>query len=283
MARQEEVTAWILRSDERLDLRVQELSWIKSVFPGWQDLQVSISAFGEHFVGRGSDREVNTALGKAVCEAVERATCYSYGILSLGVAGHVSLELAQKNARLEYVERFCFSRQIAERISLEPISQDAAVTKRYESLGIEIGFFLLASPTETPVVLCLASGENADPAFGGILGLGAATNLKVARQKALMETLRSLEFHLLTKRQSLSREDFQRIEHPQAQERQALLRDRHYFTQLMASLNQPRPIDLKMPEGRFEALALDNFFKDCPLVFTRYSTSLPLTQPEFLA
>ncbi len=283
MARQETLTAWILLNDVRLDLRVQELSWIKSVFPGWHDLQVSISAFGEQFTGRGSDLDANTALGKAVCEAVERATCFSHGISSLGVAGHLSLELATANARLEYVERFCFSRQVEGGFALVPLSSPAPIRERYAQRGIAVAFHRLASPEETPVVLCLASGEKADPSFGGILGLGAAENAGAACQKALVECLRSLEFYLHTKPAPLSLEGFRKIEQPHAQDRQALLRDGDYYHQLMARLIKSPPPDFKIPEGRFDQLAVDSVFSGCPLVFARYSTPAPLVQPEFLA
>lgn len=281
MARQEEVTAWILRNDERFDLRVQELSWIKPIFPGWHDIQVSISIFGERFFGRGSDREINTAFGKAVCEAVERATCFKHGISSVGVAGHVDLALARENARLEYIERFCFSRQIEKGLALEPLSTNENLSQRYASLGVEVGFYLLASPVETVVVLCLADGKRAEPSFGGVLGLGAAADLNAARQKALMEALRSLEFYLHGKPPAISREAFQKIERPRSLDRQALLRDRDYFSGLLASLQEPM-MNFHIPEGRFEELKLDRAFGDCPLVFVRYSTPTPVIQPEFL-
>lgn len=283
MAHQETLTGWILRNDERLDLRVQELSWIKSAFPGWHDLQVSISAFGEHFIGRGSDSEANTALGKAVCEAVERATCFSHGISSLGVAGHFDLKMAEENARLEYVERFCFAHQILEGIVLEPIHAVIPLAELYERIGVKIGLYLLTSPMDTPAVLCLAIGEKAEPSFGGIVGLGADSRLEVAKQKALMECLRSLEFYLHKKPVSLNREDFQKIELPRSQDRQALLRDKDYFRRLIGRLENTPPIDFKIPEGKIDRLAVDSFFIGCPLVFARYSTSTSLTQPEFLA
>ncbi|MGE3263345.1 MAG: YcaO-like family protein [Bacteriovoracia bacterium] len=283
MAHQAQLTEWILRNDERLNLQVQELSWIKSIFPNWYDLQASISVFGERFIGRGSDSDAHTALGKAVCEAVERATCFRHGISSLGVAGHLSLELAQANARLEYIERFCMSRQVEERIFLAKLSDSKAICERNEKRGVAVRFYRLASPEKTPVVLCLANGENADPPFGGILGLGAALSEGAAYEKALLECLRNLEFYFHAKPASLASADFQKIAKPKAQDRQALLRDLTYFRQLMASLDQPAPVGLTVPEGKFEGLSLDAAFGDCPLVFTRYSASVPLAQPEFLA
>lgn len=261
---------------------MQELSWIKSAFPGWHDLQVSISAFGERFTGRGSAPDGNTALGKAVCEAVERATCFSHGISSLGVAGHFDPKAAEENARLEYIERFCFSRQIEGGFALAPLPPPAAIRERYAQHGVELAFHRLASPEDTPVVLCLANGEKAAPSFGGILGLGAASNAGGASQKALIECLRSLEFYLHTKPASLSHADFKKLEDPQAQDRQALLRDGEYFRKLMACLTQS-PSDFKIPEGRFDQLAVDSVFLGCPLVFARYSTPMLLVQPEFLA
>lgn len=283
MASQETLTAWILRNDQRLDLRVQELSWIKSALPGWHDLQISIAAFGERFVGRGSDPDANTALGKAVCEAIERAICFSHEISSLGVAGHFDLKLAEENARLEYFERFCFSHQIWNGVVLEPIPATIPLAERYERIGVELGFYHLISPVDTFAVLCLAIGEQAEPPFGGIVGLGAASRIEASKQKALMECLRSLEFYLHTKPASLSREDFQKLKEPRSQDRQALLRHGDYFRRLMSRLENMPSKDFKIPEGKIDQLAVDSFFVGCPLVFARYSTSVPLTQPEFLA
>ena len=253
------------------------------MFPSWHDLQVSISSFGKRFVGRGSDPDANTALGKAVCEAVERATCFRHGISSLGVAGHLSMELAKANARLEYVERFCFGRQISDGFKPEDLPPPDRIRERYEQRGIALALRRLVSPKETPVVLCLASGERATPSFGGILGLGAASSIEAASQKALMECLRSLEFYLHATPASLSYEKFRMIESPQAQDRQALLRDCVYFQTLMACLNRKAPGTLKVMEGKFESLSVDSVFAGCPLTFVRYSTPTPLIQPEFLA
>lgn len=282
MARQEKLTAWILQNATRFDLRVQELSWIKAVFPGWNDLQVSISVFGEKFVGRGSHPDANTALGKAVCEAVERATCFRHGISSLGVAGHITEELAQENARLEYVERFCFANQISHGIALDPLLINPVIGMRYARLGVELVPYRLFSPPGVSVVLCIAIGKNAESVFGGILGLGAATSLETAQEKALLECLRSLEFYLHTKSPAIRHEDFLKIEHPTSQDRQALLRDTAYFENLMASLKRTGS-EISVPSGTFHQLRLDHAFGDCPLVFVRYATEAAFSQPEFLA
>ncbi len=283
MARQEKLTTWILKNDERLDLRVQELSWITNIFPGWHDLQVSISVSGEKFVGRGSDRNSNVALGKAVCEAVERSVCFHHGISSLGVAGHLNAELAGENARLEWIERTSFSYQIENKIHLEPLAHaESDIFKHYNARGVSIGFFRIVSPENHFVVLCLAQGGRAHPIFGGILGLGASLNINTAKQKALLECLRSLEFFLHTKPTSLSEEEFRKIEKPKAQDRQALFRDPVYFRRLVTSLSQPQRV-VDLPEGKFHSLALDRTLEDCPLVFMRYSSETENHQPEFLA
>lgn len=283
MAYQTALTDWILRNDERFDLRVQELTWIRNVFPGWYDLQVSISVFGEKFLGRGSDKNSNVALGKAFCEAVERSVCFRHGISSLGVAGHWKGELAGENARLEWIERASFAHQIENRLALEPIAHtEPEVLDRYRAIGIAIDFFRIVSPVNTPVVLCLADGAQATPTFGGIMGLGASADLEAAKRKALFECLRSLEFFLHTKSASLGEEEFRRIEKPTAQDRQALIRDLDYFRLLRASLSHP-PQAVRLPEGKLQLLALDPAFKGCPLIFMRYAAASEILQPEFLA
>ncbi|MBX3034577.1 MAG: YcaO-like family protein [Bdellovibrionaceae bacterium] len=283
MASQKTLTAWILQNDVRLDLQVQTLSWINPIFPQWYDLKVSISALGERFTGHGADPNADTALGKAVCEAVERATCFSYGISSLGVAGHFDPQLAEANARLEYVERLCFSRQISEGFVLKEIPGIDFFPGHHGYHGVDLRFYGLASPSDTSVVLCLATGLLAQPSFGGIMGLGASTELESARRKAFVECLRSLAFYFQAKPKSLSYENFQAIEAPHSLDRQALFRDTDYFRQILNHLSKAAPSALQIPKGKFESLSLDSVFGRCPLVFYRYSTPTSFVQPEFLA
>lgn len=283
MASQKTLTAWILQNDVRLDLQVQALSWIKPIFPRWHDLKVSISAFGERFTGHGADPDGDTALGKAVCEAVERATCFRHGIPSLGVAGHFEPKLAEANARFEYVERLCFSRQISEGFALKAVPRVAFFPGHHGYHGVDLRFYSLVSPPNTSVVLCLATGLSAEPSFGGIMGLGASTDSESAQQKAFIECLRSLAFYFQAKPRSLSYESFQEIEAPCSLDRQALFRDIDYFRKIWNRLSNAAPSDLQIPEGKFEPLAFDSTFARCPLVFTRYSTPALFAQPEFLA
>src|SRR5665213_2139762 len=120
MANQETLTKWLLSHQHELDLRVSDCSWIRNVFPGWHDLDVSVTIAGKRFNGRGSSHDGDTALCKAFCESVERFVCSSYGISSHGVAGHVLAEEAKANARLEYIERRSLAHQAANHAELVP-------------------------------------------------------------------------------------------------------------------------------------------------------------------
>jgi ribosomal protein S12 methylthiotransferase accessory factor YcaO len=92
MARQSEVTEWILKNQNALDLQVTKLTWIDQALPGYVDIAVRLRVGTQQTEGRGTDRSEEVALGKAVCEAIERVFCIERGISSTGLAGHLSAD-----------------------------------------------------------------------------------------------------------------------------------------------------------------------------------------------
>lgn len=272
MANQETLTNWLLAHQDQLDLRVKNCTWIGSVFPGWHDLDVSITIAGQRFNGRGSSSDGDIALCKGFCEAVERFVCSSYEIRSHGVAGHYSPDQAKENARLEYVERRSMAHQVEIRAELPPIPMPEIVQNRYRELGIKVDLFAVNTTPGASVAFCVASGLESEKKFGGILGLGAHTDSKYAAEKAIIECLRNLEAYIQDPMPPLSITEFKKIERPTGLQKQALLRDALYFKNLMASFNQNLRRAPDIAAGAFEELEIrDPVMKSCPLRFFRFT------------
>ncbi len=275
MVNQKTLTNWILDNRAALDIHVKECLWIRTVFPGWYDLDVTLSVSDQKFSGRGSDRNADIALAKAFCEAVERSVCFSHGISSLGVAGHFLADQAMANARLEYVERKTIFEHVSHKLSLNSLSVNSHILNKYAQHGVRVELFKLFS-LGTNVILCVANGLECTTTFGGILGLGASLEVEAAKQKALLECLRNVEAFLLAPSKSLSYEEFRSIPTPNGFDRQALFKDKKYFTDLMDSLTHAEQAPGLSCIGGFEQLNIrDDILSTCPLQFFRFIPSDP--------
>lgn len=106
MALQEDLTAWITRSADQIDLQLVELTWINEWLPGYTAIAADLMIEGAHYQGHGSAEEVNVAVSKAVVEAIERSVKVAVGIgTTSGLAGHISRHDASNAALRELVER----------------------------------------------------------------------------------------------------------------------------------------------------------------------------------
>jgi hypothetical protein len=271
MANQSELTNWLLAKQSELDLRVTECTWIGDVFPGWHDLDLSVSIAGRRFNGRGSSTDGDTALCKAFCEAVERFVCSSYDIRSHGVAGHYLPEEAKNNARLEYIERRSLAHQVDSHAKLSSLPVPELIASRYGELGIAVDLFAINTVPGVSAAVSIANGLKCKNQFGGILGLGAHNESKYAATKAMIECLRNLEAYIEHPMVPLPVADFSQIASPTGPQRQALLSDVSYFSHLMATFNQDQYTAPDIAVGVFEELEIrDPAFKNCPLRFFRF-------------
>lgn len=237
MAHQHQLTQWILSNQNALDLRVRELTWIHSVFPGMVDLSVTIMLEGKSVRGRGIDQQEDQALGKAVCEAIERFLCLHYGIPSTGVAGHYDAQEAKNNAKLEWIERSSLFLHVKKGTSLTALSSEVTdVIWRGQSAKAGLHTFQMTAPQGYSAIVCLVEGVSTSAGFGGILGLGCDYIHDRAILKAKLECLRSVA--LLQDRPPLpiSFADFRKIENPNSDERKRLLFDFTYCSSLMDTL-----------------------------------------------
>lgn len=284
MAHQKTLTDWILKNQDSLDLRIKECTWIRKAFPGWFDIDLSIKVNGEAFFGRGSAPDSDLALSKAFCEAVERNVCASHGISSTGVAGHLIPMEAQENARLELYERKFLAEALESGDMGLSVADYQPLRTRYSSLGIKVDLYEVASLSSARVFMCLANGENFRIPFGGILGLGSSGSREHAIQKALIECLRNLEAHIEMPTRSMAIDEFEALDQKTGLDRQALLKNVSYFSDLSKKMKKSSNIESSELKCKFEPLKITNaILASCPLHFFRcYEEQVSFKQPEFV-
>lgn len=273
MARQSEVTAWILKNQNALDLQVTKLTWIDRVLPGYVDLSVRLKVGKHQTEGRGTDASEEVALGKAVCEAIERLFCIERGIQSTGLAGHISFELAKKEALKEFIERATLAQHLStgslfEIISEKPV-QFSLLGQNIEGLAFQ---FRLISPAGYETALVMYEATNSKQPFGGVLGIGCEINYEEALKKAEIEALRSIAALAKIPITPLTYEEFQKTDPKRGEHRKRLLMDADYCRKL---INKIKSFTKKMNPISIENLSFENMGhpvdlpSGCPLHFVR--------------
>ncbi len=271
MASQLELTKWILKNQDLFDLKVRELTWIRSCYPGMLDLDVSVTIEGKEFKGRGSDRSEDVALGKAVCEAIERFMCWEHKISSTGVAGHFDEYAVRENARIEHIERASLFSHFKNETSLLQIAKkEISINVLGRDHHAQFHTFQISSPSDHVVKLCLVEGVNYAFRFGGILGIGCAKTESVALQKAELECMRSVSALSDFEISPISEIEFREIENPNSEQRKRLLFDADYCSELMTWLfeGSGKLFPLESKKYVYSELRSPNrLLKDCPLRF----------------
>lgn len=282
MANQRKLTDWILKNQDELDLQVTELTWIKDFYPGWCDLEVTLSINDIRVTGRGADLNDEIALGKATCEAIERYVCQSYGISSAGVAGHFDKAIAAQNAEQEFVERALLSFHISSGIPLKTVSSDEIIICDENGAKTKATFnlFQMTPYRDLTAFLCLVEGVSTGAGFGGILGLGCNRHPGKAEQKARLECLRNVTAQQDQRFKPLSRNEFRQIQSPTPEDRQRLLFDSSYCTQLLSDLKNGRRSQINKIENPIFQWSLQPLsvtvdgLRECPLFFFRCKNAL---------
>ena len=105
MANQKKLTDWFISHHSEIDLRATKLMWTEQWWPEITDFEVSIRVDGVSYVGRGINKDSDTAFIIGCVEAVERSLCKSNNIGSNGLALHFDEVKAKENALNELLER----------------------------------------------------------------------------------------------------------------------------------------------------------------------------------
>lgn len=287
MADQRRLTNWILAHRDTLDLQVTELTWIKSYFPSWSDLEVTITVDGQNYSGRGADKSEDVALGKAACEAIERYLCSIHGISSIGVAGHIDDTRAMEGARLELTERSLLRFHFENEMSMLPVFlEEVGIDLGPNPVNARIHVFRSIAYRGLSVVMCLADGLTTGSEFGGILGLGCDVDPDRATVKARIECLRNLTAYAIEPIPSITEANFRDIKDPSSGDRRRLLLDQTYCSMLLTCISKPSAgtdakIDSFDIQPAWRRLALESpQLKSAPLQFYQCYDTLRLETPH---
>lgn len=164
---------WILANAENLSLQVEDLQWVQKPFTGLHDIHASILIGNKRYEGRGSADSKDLAIIKAVAEAIERAVCLQSLPTTNGVAAHIDLEQAKKNAQNELLERDLFLShfltQTAFDVSTEWTAQlSLDLREDIGRAGDSIQIFRMRRNSHGQGFVCLIRGGMR---WGGIMGL----------------------------------------------------------------------------------------------------------------
>lgn len=259
---------WILANQDFLDLRVTDYEWITNTFSSMKDIGAKLKIEGKLYTGRGADRDENTALSKAVCEAVERFICQTHGLSSLGVAGHSEIEFAAQNSQLEFIERYAIWMQCHGH-SLFALTGSEVF--RFENKTAHIDIYEAQTEQGITISLAIANGLTQENPFGIVLGLGSNLKPSEAKKKALIECYRNLSAFFDTKFDSLSEKSFQELQTPSSLDLIKLNLDIRYAQNIINKLNLiSNTQKLKMPPMMTVQLFYNSdFLNNCPLIFFR--------------
>lgn len=240
MADSERLKAWLLTHSKLLNLRLTQFDWVSD----WKlkdlyDLQISIEIRGQKFIGRGTAATEDEAILKAGGEALERAYTSGNRVHSTGVAVHTDPKTAQTSARLELNERASFFWHFFSETPFLRLSSShwSHLRERYlgafeklKVLKTDLSFFSTNSKNGVPTLICIATDASEPKTWGGIIGLSAKMEISKAIEGAFFECLRATAaFHILNNSESLTEQEFLRIQNPTSPDRQKLARNIDYW------------------------------------------------------
>ncbi len=294
MASQQKLIKWILGNANKLDLRVRQLTWINAFEQDPCDLEANIRIGELAFIGRGAANDGDSAICKSVCEAIERFFCFENKISSTGVAGHFDPDLAKRNAEFELIERTALALHVQNLIPFERLDTKVIKVQVQDNDPIQMNLHLLKmiSPLEVSAIFCLCEGVTTGAGIGGILGLGCDYDKATAIKKAKIECLRNVKALKYEFIDSISKEEFDKIENLTAKNRQQLLFDKSYCEKLIKNLiytetRSPGKSPFVFPQLKlgFEQLSASaSELLDCPLQFfqCKDNSGLSFSEAEFV-
>ncbi len=197
MAYSGQLTDWLLRHSNALELEVNHFTWTKDWLPRYTDVSISLRWKGHTLVGRSLALSEEESLVKAGAEALERLAQAQNDIpTSNGMAAHFSRDAAHDCGLRELVERdrflchfltgtpfFFFEEKLLDEDFL-------AVKERLAELGVRLEVREMRRLNEFFSVACAVFGENYTCPFGMVAGFGCDKDLKSAARGAVLECLR---------------------------------------------------------------------------------------------
>jgi ribosomal protein S12 methylthiotransferase accessory factor YcaO len=118
---------------------------------------------------------------------------------SNGVACHYDLDTAIKKTYEELIERHLFLSHFHSGIPFYKINPQSilpfSISNTLNKINrekVELSFYILLDSVELCSILVVSSGLNRDIPWGFVFGIGVASTIQVALEKALIENLRKL-------------------------------------------------------------------------------------------
>ena len=211
MANSKEIGKWLIANSEKLNLKVDKLSWTEKWLPGLQHFHVEISLDGIIGSGSGIDKSSDMAFVKAGVEAIERAICFENKKRSNGIAGHIKDDLAKRNAKYELLERDTFLSHYLTKTPFVCVEKELEKNTMYQNmieklkpLGVNFEVFGMKAPNNYFGHFCLCTPLTEKYAFSSIIGLGLSDTKEKSLNKSLLECFPNVIWHLVYEEESPS-------------------------------------------------------------------------------
>jgi len=190
---------WALNLNSEYKVEISNFEWPERFSLNQLDYHFKFKYKGHTYDGRGLAESSETALTKAIVEAIERTVIDKYNLKnSNGIAAHFDLIKAKENALCELIERdvflcnFLYVRAGVKEVdkNLLPSSCLASVIE-FENKNVPIRFYELGALLNRTVILAITNGFDRLNPFGCVIGLGASLIKTEAMAAAFNEAARN--------------------------------------------------------------------------------------------
>ena len=196
MAAKKAVADWISTYAQSLNLKFTNLTWPRTMMPGWHDVESSITWNNQIFTGRGTAKSEQGAFTKAFAEVIERiAVKETRSPHSSGFAVHTSIESARTGAKLELFERDAFLCHFLTNTpfkSLNANPETTPIVSMLSSLGVRCGLCQMIGVSGYSHVVFYAMGDKCKRPFGLLVSSASALWIDEAILNAAIQGVRSV-------------------------------------------------------------------------------------------
>jgi hypothetical protein len=199
MANENKAIAWLLSQSDRFDIKIEELSWIKRLFPGWTDICCSLTFGARSIVAWGAADSSDLALCKAFSEAAERGVFLTTASQTTnGFASHLDRDFSRANAAFELIERDLFLCHFLTQTPFDLISKTELEMAFWfrraqmyaEELKLRLRYYYLGATG----VLAVVDGLESQLSCGFIVGTSFRSHFLEAALSATIEVMRRANF-----------------------------------------------------------------------------------------
>jgi len=204
---------WINEFNARLGLEYSMFDWTRELQDELYDVQCSFTSAGKNLIGRGTDKDRESAIVKATAECLERYFLdrIAEANSSNGVAIHAERQAAEFNALCELLERdsfFCHFLTktpfgLIDLANIKDSSLCGSIISLLESKGAEVRFARMQTDSRFNGVICAIFGAHSNNGFGMTIGTSVKRTLEESISAALLESARSAVGYLSMKSDEL--------------------------------------------------------------------------------